>query len=96
MAVQPGGTQVKGGYYVNGRTFEFATIAVDGARLPGGGDSRWLRVPTPLMFLVAPALGALFVVALPLLGFGYLGYELARKLHLVPRPGAVRPSAGAT
>ncbi len=96
MAVQLGGAQVRGGYYVNGRTFEFATVAVDGGRLPGGAEARWLRVPTPLVFFVAPVLGALFVVALPLIGFGYVGYELARKLHLLPRQHPVSPSPGAT
>jgi hypothetical protein len=75
-----GGTRVKSGYYVNARSFEFANVASDGEALPGGSEKRFLRIPTLAVMLAAPALGGLFVVALPFIGFGVAAHAIVRKL----------------
>lgn len=65
-----GGTAVKSGYYADAKSFAFANIATDGLALPGGPERRYFRVPTLVVLVAAPALGGLFVVALPFIGFG--------------------------
>jgi hypothetical protein len=75
-----GGTRVSSGYYVNARSFEFANVPADGGTLPGGADVKYVRIPTLVAMAAAPALGGLFVVALPLIGFGMVAYAIARKL----------------
>jgi hypothetical protein len=74
-----GGTRVKSGYYVNARSFEFANVSSDGAALPGGPEKKFLRIPTLAVMLAAPALGGLFVVALPFIGFGVAAHAVVRK-----------------
>ena len=75
-----GGTKVSSGYYVNARSFEFANIHSNGEVLPGGPTARFVRVPTLVAMLAAPALGGLFVVTLPFIGFGMVAYAAAKKL----------------
>jgi len=84
MATYAGGTAVKRGYYIDARKFELVSIQQDGGMLPRGAETRWLRVPTLLVIAMAPALGALFVVTLPFVGFGVVVYEIAKRLA----PGA--------
>lgn len=74
-----GGTRVSSGYYVNARSFEFANIHDDGAMLPGGPDKKFIRLPTLAVMAAAPALGGLFVVALPFIGFGMVAYAVAKR-----------------
>ncbi len=73
-----GGTQVKSGFYVNRRTFQLVNIEKDGGTLPGGAEGRFLRIPVLVAMAAAPALGGLFVVALPFIGFGVLGQAIVR------------------
>jgi hypothetical protein len=82
MASYAGGSQVKSGYYVQAKSFEFTRVEKDGGALPGAGDVRWVRVPVLAVMAAAPALGGLFVVALPFLGFGVAAYAVAKKLGL--------------
>lgn len=65
-----GGTRVNSGYYVNARSFAFANVEKDGTALPGGPETRFVRIPTLVAMAAAPMLGGLFVVALPFIGFG--------------------------
>ncbi len=75
-----GGTQVKSGYYVNTKHFSFANVEKDGGTLPGGSEARFLRVPVLAVMAAAPALGGLFVVALPFIGFGVMAYAIVRRV----------------
>jgi hypothetical protein len=93
MTRYTGGTQVRSGYYVDARSLAFASVDRDGAALPGGPAARYVRVPTLAVMAAAPALGGLFVVALPLLGFGVGAYALARRLGLGARKGAQEVAA---
>jgi hypothetical protein len=75
-----GGMQVKSGYYVDARSFAFANVERDGGALPGGPERRFRRIPTLAVMAAAPALGGLFVVALPFIGFGVAAQALVRAL----------------
>jgi len=88
MATYRGGTAVKRGYYIDGASFEFTTVERDGSALPGGPERRWLHVPVLAVIAAAPALGGLFVLTFPLIGFGVLAYSLAKKLIPAARAGA--------
>jgi hypothetical protein len=65
-----GGSRVSSGYYIDAKSFSFANIEKDGGALPGSSDKKFVRIPTLAVMAAAPALGGLFVVALPFIGFG--------------------------
>jgi hypothetical protein len=88
MTTYAGGTRVKSGYYVDARSFTFANVERDGGVLPGEAGSRWVRVPVLAVMAAAPALGGLFVVALPFIGFGVTAYALVRAVGGRAREGA--------
>ncbi|GEJ56507.1 hypothetical protein [Anaeromyxobacter diazotrophicus] len=75
-----GGTPVKSGYYIDARSFAFANVARDGGALPGGAGNKFARVPTLVVMAAAPALGGLFVVALPFIGVGVVVKALLRAM----------------
>jgi hypothetical protein len=77
-----GGTRVNSGYYVNARTFEFANVEKDGTALPGGPEAKFVQIPTLVAMAAAPALGGLFLMFLPLIGFGLVAYAAAKKIGL--------------
>ena len=93
MTRYTGGTQVRSGYYIEASSFQFVNVEKDGRALPGGADRRYVRIPTLAVMAAAPALGGLFVVALPFLGFGMGAVALARKLGLGAREGVTQIAA---
>ncbi len=66
------GQRVGPGFYLNTRTLELMAIGPQGGTLGGAEGSRHVKVPAPLMLALAPALGALYVIFLPLAGFWML------------------------
>lgn len=88
MAKFAGGEQVKPGYYWCPRNWEVHVIPPEGGRLPGAAASHYVKVPFPLLFVVVPLMGALFLMFLPFIGFGLLFYALARKVGLFAKRGA--------
>lgn len=88
MATYAGGTQVQNGYYFDAKSFAFAGVAKDGGALPGGAEARWLRIPLLAVMVAAPAMGGLFVIALPFIGFGVTAYAIAKKVGVGARSGA--------
>jgi hypothetical protein len=66
------GQAVHSGFYLNTRTAEIVPIGPRGGSLTGPEGTWYMRVPAALMLLLAPALGALYVVFLPLAGFAML------------------------
>ncbi len=61
---------VKPGFYWNPTQWEVTTIEKKGAPLPGDEDTRYHRIPLPLILLLGPVMGAAYVIFLPLIGFG--------------------------
>ena len=70
-----GGTRANYGFYWSAQAWDMAMIPAEGGLLPGGSDRRYSRIPTVLFLLMAPFMGALYVVFLPFVGFAMvLGY----------------------
>jgi hypothetical protein len=88
MARYIGGMKVGGGYYWNPRTWEVCTVDAKGGVLPGSERAHFARIPFPLLFVVVPILGALFLVFLPLIGFGLIAHSLFKRVV-----GSVKSSA---
>ncbi len=83
-----GGMQVKGGYYWNPRSWAVEVIPQEGGPLPGAENTRYVKVPFPLLFVIVPVMGALFLVFLPFIGFAMFAYAAGRKVGLFAKRGA--------
>jgi hypothetical protein len=88
MASYAGGMQVNGGYYWNPRSWEVEVVPSEGGRLKGATGTKYMKLPFPLLFVVVPLLGALFLVFLPLIGFALFGHAIVKKVT-----GGVKRSA---
>lgn len=80
MARYLGGNAVSGGYYWNPRSWEVEVVPSEGGRLKGATGAKYVKLPFPLLFVVVPLLGALFLVFLPLIGFALFGYAVVKKV----------------
>lgn len=72
------GTTVKGGFYFNRDAWDLVTVSGKEGVLPGAGGQRCMRVPVWAVLALAPALGGLFVVFLPFIGFALVFLHLGR------------------
>ena len=75
-----GGTKVNYGFYWSAQAWDMAMIPAEGGLLPGGPDRTYRRIPTVMFLLMAPFMGALYVVFLPFVGFAMLAGYAARGL----------------
>ena len=96
MARFVGGMKVGGGYYWNPRTWELHAVTAEGGVLPGSERAKFLRIPFPLLFVVVPILGALFLVFLPVIGFALLGNALVKRAVGGVKAGAEDLAANVT
>lgn len=90
MARHGGGTRVKAGFYWRPAHWETVTISGEGGVLPGAPEERFYRVPVLAMLLLAPIMGGLFVVFLPVIGFGVLLQHLGRKAYAASHEAALQ------
>jgi hypothetical protein len=87
-----GGDVVKGGFYWNQAQWHLENVEGRSGMLPGDADTRYAKVPTLLMFVLAPLMGALFVVFLPFIGFALLiGMVIAKTLGLFTKKSVATP-----
>ena len=70
------GTRVKKGYYFSAKSWTLHPMPGDGEALPGETGERYVHVPLLLAFVVAPIMGAAFLMFLPFVGF-YLALSAA-------------------
>ena len=91
MLRQQGGDKVKAGFYFNMDSWEVSTMSGQGGVLAGAGDSRYLRVPLPLLLVCAPMMGAAFAMFLPFIGIA-LVLDFAAKRAWAACRDAVRAS----
>ena len=75
-----GGTKVNYGFYWSAKAWDMAMMPAEGGLLPGGSDQHYTRIPTFLFLLMAPLMGALYVVFLPFAGFALLFGHLAKSV----------------
>ena len=73
-----GGTKVNYGFHWSAKAWDMAMIPAEGGHLPGGSDQKYMRIPTFLFLLMAPMMGALYVVFLPFAGFALLFGHLGK------------------
>lgn len=78
-----GGSSVKGGYYWNTEKWEICPVKGEAGILPGGPSDRFVKVSTPALFVLAPAIGGAYALFLPFIGFAMATYALGRKIGLV-------------
>lgn len=81
------GQIVEAGFYLNTRTLELTAIGPQGGKLGGPEQSRHVKIPAVLMLALAPLLGALYVIFLPLAGFAmlfrFVGGQAAKEARAV-------------
>ncbi len=77
MAHYTNGQQVGGGYYWNASNWEVEVVSDAGGHLKGGD---YVKVPFPVLFVIVPTLGALFLMFMPMIGFALFGWAMTRKL----------------
>ncbi len=80
MTRYTGSTQVSGGYYWSPRSWEVEVVPQEGGRLKGAPDAKYVKVPFPLLFVIVPVLGGLFLIFLPFAGFALFAYAVVKKV----------------
>jgi hypothetical protein len=88
MANYTGGAKVKSGYYWHTRSWHVEVVPDEGGTLPGERTASYLKVPFPVLFVVVPVMGLLFLMFLPFIGFGLFAYAIAKRLGGGLRRGA--------
>ena len=90
MAKRKAGETAKGGFYFNVTTWELTLHRKDGDTLPGGTTDLYVRIPTVALLVLGPAMGFLFVIFLPLIGFALtfreIGHRMAAWLRRATHP----------
>jgi hypothetical protein len=74
------GSMVKGGFYLNRDRWDLVAVSGKEGTLPGAEGQRYRRIPALAVVLLAPILGALFVIFMPFIGFVMVGQYLGRAL----------------
>lgn len=74
------GTLVKGGFYFNRDAWDLVAVSGKEGVLPGTEGQRFIKVPVWAVLALAPVLGGLFVVFLPLVGFALVFMYLGRAM----------------
>lgn len=84
MLKRHGGGRVEAGFYWDLAKWTIVTVPKGGGLLPGGEERGYLGVPVILLLLLAPAMGGLYVVFLPFIGFAMvlaaIGTHVAKAL----------------
>jgi hypothetical protein len=94
MATRRGGTEVRGGFYWRPAEWQIVALPGDQGVLPGTAREVFHRIPTVAMLLLAPIMGGLFVMFLPLIGFAMVLQFAARTTGAAARNAAL--ALGAT
>lgn len=79
MLKYKGGDTVKRGFYASLKRWTIEMIEAEAGVLPGEADEKYARVAVPLMLVLAPFMGAAFVIFLPLIGFVMIGKAVWEK-----------------
>jgi hypothetical protein len=84
-----GGTKAEPGFYWSTGRWAVETVSERPAVLAGPPEETYVRIPMLAMLAVAPVMGGLFAVFLPLIGFVMvfreLGRGIARRTRRPPR-----------
>ena len=92
------GSTVKGGFYFNRDQWDLVAVSGKEGLLPGAEGERYRRVSAWAALGLAPLLGGLFVMLLPLVGLvlvaRYAGRPLLRAVRRSRRTAAGTPASG--
>ncbi len=88
-----GGELTKHGFYWNPRTWQVTLVERQGGVLPGPATERYARVPVLAMLIVAPIMGAAYVIFLPVIGFAMVLEFLGRHAFRGAKSGAMTMAA---
>jgi len=88
MTRYAGGTKVAAGYYWNPGRWSVEVVPPEGGKLPGAANAKYVKVAFPLLLVLVPVLGALFLIFLPLIGFGLFALAAFRKVTGGMKKGA--------
>jgi hypothetical protein len=69
---------VKSGYYFSMKNWSVNPIAKDGTVLQGEKGEQFIPVPLPVAVMLAPVLGAVFLMFMPFIGFYLTAQTLLR------------------
>ncbi|MCU0256827.1 MAG: hypothetical protein MUF60_08775 [Vicinamibacterales bacterium] len=83
-----GTQQAKAGFYFNMDTWHVQTLSGEGGVLEGTSDTRYLRLPLPVLLVVAPLMGAAFAMFLPFIGIALVLDFVAKKVWAAAREAA--------
>jgi hypothetical protein len=72
------GTPVKRGYYFSMKHWSVNPIEKDGTVLNGEKGEQFIPVPLPVAVMLAPVLGAVFLMFMPFIGFYLVGQTALR------------------
>ncbi len=76
MKTYQSGKPARGGVYVAPRRFDLRVVGADGEALEGKPEAKYVRIPTPLVIAMGPAIGGAYVVAFPFVIIGALAVVL--------------------
>jgi len=93
MVKYNGGHTAKSGFYWNTRTWAITMLERQGGVLPGGAEDRYVRIPVLAMLIVAPFMGAAYVMFLPFIGIAMVADFVARRLGRGVMTGALAMAA---
>jgi len=83
-----GGQNVPAGFYWNTKEWELETLSGKGGKLPGNGETAYVKIPAIAMLTLAPVMGGLYVMFLPFIGFALLAEHAGKKLVGAAKRGA--------
>lgn len=79
--VLAGGTIRRAGTYWDREAWSMVMLRDDGDVLPGTAENQFIRIPFLLVLMLVPAMGALYVMFLPLAGFLITGDVILKKMR---------------
>ena len=87
-----GGNWVKGGYYLNLKTWEVHGVPGKTGVLPGAAEDVLVHLPLLVVIVVAAVLGVAFAMFLPFIGFVMAFYAAGRGIKKLIERRAAKPA----
>lgn len=96
MKTLNGGIAARSGHYLHLGSWEIVPVSAGGGVLPGARRERYVRLPTVAVLALAPVLGGLFLMFLPVVGIVLTATALVRRQPAESEAAVLSPSADAS
>ena len=93
MTTYSAGTRVMRGYYFSAKSWTLENVANDGQMLPGAAGEKYVAIPLLAAFIVAPLMGAMFLMFLPFVGFALTAKAIAAPIVRMFKSSATEVAA---